>query len=146
MTLALLLVLLVQGVGKKDVFLYQDAVWALYNAGKIQTWQLDYWTPSNPNAKYPRLIAASSHNNFRNSSFWVFNAAYARLKNMQVGYSLPKRLIERTFINNLRFYFSGQNMFTKDHMPKGWDPERPSGNSNVYPINSTYVFGVSLTF
>ena len=137
---------LVQGVGKRDVFLYQDAVWAFYNAGKIQTWQLDYWTPDNPNAKYPRLIAETTHNNFQNSSFWVYNAAYVRLKNLQLGYSVPKRLITRTFIENLRVYVSGQNLFTLDHMPKGWDPERPSGGAVVYPISNTFVFGLNLTF
>ncbi|GAA4303562.1 TonB-dependent receptor [Compostibacter hankyongensis] len=136
----------IQGVGKKDVFLYKDAVWAFFNAGKIQTWQLDYWTPENPDAKYPRLIAETTHNNFQNSSFWNFNSAYARLKNVQIGYQLPASITSRTFIEKLRVYVTGQNLFTLDHMPKGWDPERPSGNASVYPITSTYVFGIDLTF
>lgn len=138
--------LFLQGVGKADVFLYRDAVWAFYNAGKIQTWQLDYWTPDNPDAKYPRLIAQTSHNNFENSSYWVYNSAYARLKNAQIGYTLPEGLMARTFIEKLRIYVSGENLLTLDHMPKGWDPERPSGTANVYPISSTYVFGIDLTF
>lgn len=137
---------LIQGVGKKNVFLYSDAVWAFYNGGKIQDWQLDYWTPQNPNAKYPRLIAETTHNNFQNSSFWVFNSAYGRLKNVVLGYSLPKTLLDRTFIDNLRVYVSGQNLFMVDKMPQGWDPERPSGTASVYPISSTYVFGLNLTF
>lgn len=138
--------MLVQGVGKKDVFLYQDAVWAFYNAGKIQDWQLDYWTPDNPHAKYPRLVAETTHNNFQNSSFWVFNSAYARLKNLVLGYNFPQPLLKKTFISDLRLYVSGQDLFALDHMPKGWDPERPSGNASVYPISSTYVFGLNLTF
>lgn len=137
---------LIQGVGKKHVFLYKDAVWAFYNAGKIQQWQLDYWTPDNPSAKYPRLISETTHNNFQNSSFWVFNSAYGRLKNLVLGYSLPQTLLSRTFIESLRFYVSGQDLFMVDKMPQGWDPERPSGNASVYPISSTYVFGLNLTF
>lgn len=138
--------LLIQGVGERDVFLYHDAVWAFYNAGKIQTWQLDYWTPDNPDAKYPRLIAQSTHNNFQNSNFWVYNAAYARLKNLQIGYSLPKHITKSTLIQNLHLYASGQNLFTLSKMPKGWDPERPSGDAGVYAISSTYIFGLNLTF
>ncbi|HEX5555113.1 MAG TPA: TonB-dependent receptor [Chitinophagaceae bacterium] len=138
--------MLVQGVGKKSVFLYRDAVWAFYNGGKIQDWQLDYWTPDHPDAKYPRLIAETNHNNFQNSSFWVFNSAYGRLKNLVLGYSVPQTLLQKTFIDKLRVYVSGQNMFTLDHMPQGWDPERPSGTASVYPISSTYVFGLDLTF
>ncbi len=138
--------LLIQGVGKRSIFLYHDAVWAFYNAGKIQKWQLDYWTPDNPDATYPRLIAESTHNNFENSSFWVFNASYARLKNVQLGYSLPKKLISGTFIDAIRVYASGRNLFTMDHMPKGWDPERASGDAGIYAVSSTYVFGLNLTF
>lgn len=138
--------LLVQGVGKEDIFLNGDAVWAFYNAGVIRKWQLDYWTPDNPNAKYPRLISQTTHNNFQTSSFWVYNSAFARLKNLQIGYELPKQLLARTFINKLRFYVSGQNLFTLDSMPQGWDPERNSGGGAVYPITSTYVFGLNLTF
>jgi hypothetical protein len=138
--------MLVQGVGKKSVFLYKDAVWAFYNGGKIQDWQLDYWTPDHPDAKYPRLIAETNHNNFQNSSFWVFNSAYGRLKNLVLGYSVPQTVLQKTFIDKLRVYVSGQNMFTLDHMPQGWDPERPSGTASVYPISSTYVFGLNLTF
>lgn len=137
---------LIQGVGKRDIFLYKDAVWAFYNAGKIQRWQLDYWTPDNPDAKYPRLVAQTTHNNFQNSSYWVYDASYARLKNVQIGYTFPEALLGRTFLNQLRLYVSGQDIFTLDHMPSGWDPERKSGDASVYPITSTYVFGLSLSF
>lgn len=138
--------MLLQGIGKRDVYLNNDAVWAFYNSGPIQQWQLDYWTPDNPNAKYPRLIAESNHNNFQNSSYWVYKAAYLRLKNLQIGYSMPSQLLSRLFISNLRIYLAGDNLVTFDHMPKGWDPERPSGDATYYPISSTYTFGVDITF
>lgn len=138
--------LLVQGVGKKDVLFNEDAVWALYNNGKMQVWQLDNWTPDNPNAEYPRLIAGSSHNNFQNSSYWVYNAAYARLKNLQLGFTIPKKFTNKLSLDRMRVYATGDNVFTLDHMPKGWDPERPSGNASIYPIASTFLLGLDITF
>ena len=138
--------MLIQGVGKVNAIYTGDAVWALYNAGKMQRWHMDYWTPQNPGASYPRLIADSSHNNFQNSSFWVYDASYVRLKNAQLGYTLPERLTRKIWIQKLRLYVSGDNLLTFDHMPKGWDPETRSGDAEIYPIASTYTFGVQITF
>lgn len=136
---------LVQGVGKADVILTRDAAWAFYNAGKIKTWQLDSWTPENKDASYPRLIAERTHNNYQNSSFWVYNAAYARLKNLQIGYSLPSSIISRLPISKFRIFTTGDNLFTLHNMPEGWDPERPSGDATIYPITKTYTLGVNIT-
>ena len=135
---------LVQGIGKADVLLTQDAAWAFYNAGKIKTWQLDSWTPENTDGKYPRLTAERTHNNYENSSFWVYNAAYARLKNLQIGYTFPAIWMNRLPFKKVRIYATGDNLFTQHHMPQGWDPERPNGNATVYPITSTYTFGLNL--
>ncbi|GAA4800394.1 TonB-dependent receptor [Olivibacter ginsenosidimutans] len=134
----------IQGVGKADVLLTQDAAWAFYNAGKIKTWQLDAWTPDNPDAKYPRLTAERTHNNYENSSFWVYNAAYLRLKNLQIGYTLPTSWMSHLPFQSVRIYATGDNLWTKHHMPEGWDPERPNGNATVYPIAKTYTFGLNL--
>lgn len=135
-----------QGVGKKDVIFTGDAVWALYNAGKMQKWHTDYWTEDNPNAAYPRLIAASGHNNFQNSTFWMYSAAYLRIKTLQFGYTLPKKVVDKANIDKLRFFVTGDNVFTFDRMPPGWDPERPSGDAEIYPIAGTFLFGVELKF
>lgn len=135
-----------QGVGKRDIILTGDAVWALYNAGKMQKWQSDCWSESNVDASYPRLIAASSHNNFNYSDFWVYNAAYLRLKNMQIGYTVPKALTSRMGISNIRVYFTADNLFTIDDLPDGWDPEMNSGDAEIYPITKTYLAGIQFTF
>lgn len=140
------LYVLIQGVGKRNVFLWQSSVWAFYNSGPIQEWQLDSWTPTNPNAKYPRLEAQTTGNNFMPSSWWVYNAAYTRLKTLQIGYSLPKAWIDHLFFTKARIYVSGDNLFTIDHMPKGWDPEMASGDGSYYPVSSTYTFGINLSF
>jgi len=136
---------LVQGVGKADVLLNNDAAWAFYNAGKIKTWQLDSWTPQNTGASYPRLIAERTHNNYENSSYWVYNAAYARLKNLQIGYTFPASIINRLPFKKVRIFATGDNLWTKHKMPQGWDPERPNGNATSYPIASTYTFGLNIS-
>lgn len=137
----------IQGVGKRDVLLRQDAVWAFYNGGKMQEWHKDFWTPDNPDAAYPRLNAGTSHNNFQDADFWMYDASYVRLRNLTVGYSFPAQMMQNIFVDNLRVYFSGQNLLTLDDMPEGWDPETPNGAVGaVYPITSVFTFGVDLTF
>ncbi|MEM6846162.1 MAG: SusC/RagA family TonB-linked outer membrane protein [Bacteroidota bacterium] len=136
-----------QGIGKRDVLLQGDAVWAFQNAGKIQDWHLDYWTPQNPNAAHPQLVATTSHNNYATSDFWIWNAAYLRLRNLTFGYTFPQTVLDGIFVDNLRVYFSGQNLFTLDDMAPGWDPETPNNTSGaLYPIAKAFTFGVDLTF
>ncbi|MEM9886598.1 MAG: TonB-dependent receptor [Bacteroidota bacterium] len=137
----------VQGVGDRDVRLSGDAVWAFQNAGKIQEWHLDYWRPDNPDADYPRLVATSSHNNFETSDFWVFNAAFTRLRNVTFGYSFPNITANNQRISNLRVYFSGQNLFTISDMPPGIDPEVPNGTAGaLFPLTQIFTFGLDLGF
>lgn len=136
---------LIQGIFDTDVMLERDAAWAFYNAGKIKTWQLDAWTPENTDAAYPRLIAERTHNNFERSSYWVYDASYIRLKNLQLGYTFPQQLISRTPFSKIRIYATGDNLFTKHDMPQGWDPERPNGDVGAYPIAKTFTFGLNIT-
>ena len=63
-----------------------------------------------------------------------------------MGYTLPARLTRKIWIDKLRVYFTGDNLLTWDKMPKGWDPETPSGDAEIYPIAQTFVFGNQLTF
>ncbi|MEQ9441353.1 MAG: TonB-dependent receptor [Cyclobacteriaceae bacterium] len=137
----------IQGVGKRDVYLQGDAIWAFQNAGKIQEWHQDYWTPDNPNAAYPRLVATTSHNNYETSNFWLWDAAYARLRNLTFGYTFPQAMMDDIFVDKLRIYFSGQNLLTLDDMAPGWDPETPNNTTGaLYPITKVFTFGVDLTF
>ncbi|PRD45502.1 TonB-dependent receptor [Sphingobacterium haloxyli] len=138
--------ILLQGVGKRDAIFTGDAIWAMYNNGKMQQWHLDHWTPENLDATYPRLIAESTHNNFMNSSWWVYSGAYARLKNVQIGYTFPQHWLGKRMVKRLRVYATGDNILTIHKMPQGWDPETRSGNAAIYPISSTFLFGVNLTF
>ena len=126
-----------------------DAVWALYNAGKIQEWHMrESWTPERPNAEFPIVAPTSSgSNDIKPSSTWVFDASYFRLRNLNFGYTIPTTTLDNTFISHVRVYFSGQNLFTLKSLPEGIDPLVPNGTSGgFYPIVSTYTFGLEVRF
>lgn len=135
------------GAGGRDVILQGDAGWAFFNAGKIQEWQADYWTPTNTDASYPRMHPASSHPNWRTNEQWMFNTTYARLRNVTLGYTIPVSVTEKANIGKTRIYVSGQNLITWDYMPDGFDPLTPNFTSGAfYPITRVLTGGLSLSF
>jgi TonB-linked SusC/RagA family outer membrane protein len=138
-----------QGVGKRNVLLQGDAAWALWNAGKIQEWQVrEFWSPENTGAKFPVIAPTSAgSNDAQISSTWVFDASYLRVRNISFGYTLPKTLFKNNFVNSLRVYFSGQNLFTFDKLPQGIDPLIPNDSSGeAFPITSNYNIGIDVQF
>ena len=135
------------GVGERETYINGDVGWSFFNAGKIQEWQLDAWSPTNTDASLPRLITGSSNRNWRSNSTWVRDASYLRVRNITLGYTLPKMVSNKLGIGSLRIYGSGQNLFTFSSLPDGIDPLNPSGNSGtLYPITSTYTLGINLNF
>ena len=137
--------MLFQGVGKADGYINGQGIQTFIEGGTVQEQHKDYWTPENRNAKFPRL-AFNETNNMQNSSFWMKNAAYIRLKNVQLGYALPKNVLRKTPISYLRFYVSGDNLLTIDSFWDGFDVEAPIGNGGYYPQLKTISFGVDLKF
>lgn len=105
------------------------------------------WRPDKPHAEYPRLSVtkSSSVNNGHVSDFWKRNGAYLRLKNIVVGYTLPKHWLRKVGIRNLRVYFSGNNLLTATDF-KWIDPESVNVPTGYYPQQRTYTFGVDLSF
>lgn len=106
------------------------------------------WTPTNPSTTMPRIYWGQTAPDaiMRNSTYFLQDASYFRLKNLTVGYTLPARLTDKVGIDKLRIYISGDNLFTATKYP-GLDPERPADNSFVqYPQNKVYSFGVNLNF
>ena len=108
------------------------------------------WTAANPrrDAPYPKILPSTS--GFYSSNrvdFWNRDATFLRLKNLQVGYSLPKTILEKTFLNQVRFYLTGENLFTITKFYEGWDPEMVTGGSDrFYPLIRAYVAGVNVKF
>ena len=106
------------------------------------------WSPSksdaeNAKAKYPRVTWTNVSSQSIGSDYWLFNGAYFRLKNITLGYSLPKHLMERTFVKNLRVYANIADLPAISNYPKGWDPE--VGTSSDF-ISTSFIFGVNVKF
>lgn len=136
---------LIQGVGKADGYLYNHGIMPFFLGGTVQEQHKDHWTPENPNAAFPRL-AFSEANNEKASSFWMKNAAYVRLKNIQVGYTIPSEISQKVGVKNLRFYVNGQNLLTADKFWNGYDVESPVGTGVTYPQVKLYSFGLEAKF
>ena len=136
-----------QGVGKRDIFFNGAGARPFWMGGTVYEHQLDSWSEENRNAEYPLLlIDGSGGGNMNNipSSFWVKSGAYMRLKNVSVGYSLPKNILGKSGLSNVRFYLSGQNLLTIAKGYKGYDPE--GDVSSYYPVTQVYTFGVDIKF
>ena len=136
-----------QGVGKKDIFATGQGARPFWNGRTIFEEQLDYWTEDNRDAEYPLLLidAAGTGQNNLVSSFWIKSGAYMRLKNATIGYTLPKKVLNKIKIDHVRFYLSGQNLFTISNGYPGYDPEGSAGTS-YYPVMRVYTFGVDVRF
>ena len=134
---------LMQGAGMVKDMVANEVNKAFYNGGKVTEYHLDRWTPDNLDASYPRLSMKDSKKNWETSTFWVQNASYLKMRNMQLGYSIPKQLISGSGISRLRVYFSADNLFTITGFD-GIDPE--AGNNYYYPLTRNYSFGVNLSF
>lgn len=134
--------LFLQGAGDVKGAVTNEAAVAFFQGAKVREWHKDRWTPENRDASYPRLTLTRNHNR-RFSSFWVQDASYLRVKNVQVGYSLPRSLLSRLGASQLRVYASADNLFTFTPF-KGFDPESPLGRGGFYPNVTTYTFGLSL--
>lgn len=108
--------------------------------------QQDFWTPTNRDAKYPRISDYRSGNNNENSAFWLINASYLRLKNIEFSYDFTHSLIKNKQIGGLRVYFSGNNLVTFTKVPKMIDPEAADESGTSYPLMRVFSFGLNLTF
>ncbi|MFB6457851.1 SusC/RagA family TonB-linked outer membrane protein [Chitinophaga sp. Hz27] len=135
-----------QGVGKRDNYVSGTGAWAFYSGdfiGTMYSWQKDYWTPTNPNAAYPRLTENPS---FPTSTFWMKNGAYLRLKNIALGYTFNGQQVKFVKIQSLRVYVSGSNLFTHSNYAPGFDPEMNNINGEFYPVMKTFTAGLNLKF
>lgn len=113
--------------------------------GNLNMNALDRWTPESPrqDALFPRLSFGPNTNNYRNSTWWLRDASYMRLKTAEIGYTVPKAFTQRVKINTLRVYVSGFNLLTFSKF-KFWDPELGNGNGSAYPIQRNFNAGINL--
>ena len=151
-----------QGVGKRDAFLRGELVEPYhYNYGAtVYKHMTDFWTPANPDARYPRFAnigSASNTNNWRTGSdIYKYDAAYVRLKNVNIGYTLPASLTQKWGMQRLRASLIGQNLLTLTKLsfvdPEttefGNDLNLSSSSNSVrsYPLPVFYGVGLDITF
>lgn len=138
-----------QGVSDVKVYLEDEASQAFFNGAGVKSYALDRWTTANPNpnAAYPRMLFSSDNTqNLKQSSFWLFNASYFRVKSLTLGYNLNKAMLAHAGIHGLRIYASSNNPFTfrADKRLKDFDPEAASQRA-AYPQLKTFSLGINLT-
>lgn len=137
---------MIRGVADKNGGMNMCAFYRNYN--NILTTHLDTWTWDNQDAEYARLSLANAKNdwNVNNNDASVQNAWYARLKNITVGYTLPKALTSKWNIEKIRFYFSGDNVTEITGLSDGYDPEKSAVSRTSLPFNRSWTLGLDLTF
>lgn len=135
-----------QGVGKADGYLYGRAIQPFFSGASVYELHKDYWTANNTNATFPRLTWGDAGNNYQHSSFWMKDASYLRLKNIQLGYNFPQSFLSRIKADQARLYINAQNLFTIDNFWDGFDVETPVGTGTNYPMVKIYSLGIDLRF
>ncbi len=156
-----------QGVGGNKIYswLYAqatvgDAAGNGVGANRLEETN-DWWSPSNPTSKNPRIVAGDPSKNARNSTFWLQDGDYLRFKTVQIGFTLPNFISKKMQLQRMRLYLSANNLFTITNY-KGYDPEvgvnantsSPSENRDLqsgvdrgkYPQPRTMIFGINVTF
>ncbi len=119
------------------------------SSGKPTSALLNTWTDANTSASLPRVLSTQQQNDPSSmpSSFWVKNASYMRLKNLQIGYTIPQGLLDRIGIKKARVFYSGQNILTFSGLYDWIDPEAPSTSSiYYYPQVKVNTVGLNVTF
>ena len=140
----------IQGVGKCDGYLEGTARHAFQDMAaypqKVHLERYNVVTNPNPNALYPRLTYNTGFNQNTFSTYWMENASYMRLKNVQIGYTFPEKWMKKARIDNLRVYLSGDNLLTVSDFFYAYDPETPVSKGGYYPQVKTVVLGLNITF
>ena len=137
-----------QGTAGNDI--YDATRRADIATSNLPSWMLNRWTGEGTSNRIPRFVQGDNVN-WQSSDLYVYDGSYLRLKNIQLGYTLPAALTQKVFISSLRFYVAAENLFTftKYH---GFDPEISSGGTSlgidygVYPQARVWTIGASLSF
>jgi TonB-linked SusC/RagA family outer membrane protein len=145
-----------QGAGKSSFFINGKTVYAFsegeWGVPLKKMMESDRWIAAdisgdpateNPKAAYPRLSFGGNANNYRESTYWLRNGAYLRLKTVDLGYTLPKKFVNKFRCNSLRIFVVGTNLLTWSDF-KLWDPEMGSSNGEKYPLAKSITLGLNI--
>ena len=138
-----------QGAAQSSFQLTNEASNAFFNGAKIFRQQLDYWTPDNRDATYPVILPSPNTNSQQVSSFWQRDGSYLRLKNIEIGYSIPQNIMNKWKISSIRVFGSAQNLLTFS-AEKFLDPEigisSASKRARYYFQQKVFTVGLSANF
>jgi TonB-linked SusC/RagA family outer membrane protein len=137
-----------QGVGKRTLFRTGEysMPWSDWWRQPPQFYYQQTWNEDRPDAYYPRLSHGDiRYWNYQQSTLQKVDASYIRLKNLQIGYTIPSELTKKIAISKARVYFSGQDLWEHHNVKGGWDPESADWGGN-YPFQRYYSFGIDITF
>lgn len=140
-----LAVFLQGSAGRKDFWLNNYKNLNIASSRHASTWEYwnNPWAVDNRNGGWPRLNGNGSNN--RQTTFWLDDMSYLRVKNIQLGYNLPQSVLSRVMIKNLRLFASAENLKTFTSY-RGLDPEKAGSANDLFPLLRSYSFGVNLTF
>jgi TonB-linked SusC/RagA family outer membrane protein len=135
------------GAARRNVYLHDVGRWS--NGDNFTEYMKNAWTAekvaSGEEIIYPRLGKEST--NFIKSDYWINDGSYVRLRNIELGFTLPERLSKHIKANSVRIYANGLNLFTWDKLPNDdFDPESANTDNSSYPLLKSYNFGVSVKF
>lgn len=138
-----------RGVGKRDYWRTDQIAWPTGGWGSLFKETLDFWTPTNTNAYYPRVYSNdgvnTSYNHWKQSKY-LANASYLKLQNITLSYTLPKVWSQRLYFDDVKVFFSGENLYTWDHLPEGLETDMLSKGAWEYPFMRKFSFGINVTF
>jgi hypothetical protein len=139
------LVLTFEGVGRLDRIMNDNGQRVMEDSrNNVLSYLINRWTPTNPSTIYPR---AGGQNNAVVSTFFVEDVSYTRLRNLEIGYTLPNSITSKFGVSKLRVYVGGQNLLTFTKF-KNFDPERQRGGNSDQntPLYKVYTFGLNVKF
>ena len=138
-----------RGVGKRDYWRTDQIAWPTGGWGSLFKETLDFWTPTNTNAYYPRVYSNdgvnTSYNHWKQSKY-LANASYLKLQNITLSYTLPKVWSQRLYFDDVKVFFSGENLYTWDYLPEGLETDMLSKGAWEYPFMRKFSFGINVTF
>lgn len=138
-----------RGVGKRDYWRTDQMAWPNGSWGSLFKETLDFWTPDHTNAYFPRTYANNTGNTSSNrwvQTKYLADASYLKLQNVTVSYTFPETWSQRIALDNVKVFFSGENLYTWDHLPEGLETDMLTKGAWQYPFMRKYSIGINVTF
>lgn len=138
-----------RGVGKRDFWRTDQIAWPTGTWGSLFKETLDFWTPEHTDAYFPRVYANNGVNTASNrwkQTKYLANVAYLKLQNITLSYTLPKTWAKQICFDEVKVFFSGENLHTWDHLPEGLESDMLSKGAWEYPFMKKFSLGFNVTF